>query len=163
MPSYGRQVLSPIIGYPLSALANLQDVDWKSGGLTIDWTTVTAVGTDTTFPDQNVLRTGYKGLRYGQILTKITTGGQFGPYDSAAADGRQLLVRGECYIVHLTVFELALLAGLPAPPSNHPGVFDGGLVWRDRLIITTGAHSLANGPTVAEFEAAFPRISYVKN
>lgn len=163
MPTYGRQVLSPQIGYPLSVLANLEDVDWKSGGLTLDWTTVTAAGSDTTFPDQNILRTGYKGLRYGQIVTRITASGQFGPYDSAASDGRQLLVRGECFIVPQTIFELNIVPGLPNPSSSHFGVFDGGLVWRARMIITTGTHSLAVGPTVAEFEAAFPRVFYVKN
>jgi hypothetical protein len=48
---------------------------YKVGGVTIDWSSVTAVsGSDVTLPDGSVIKIGQKYLRYGQILTKITTG-----------------------------------------------------------------------------------------
>jgi hypothetical protein len=43
------------------------------------------------------------------------------------------------------------------PFSAHPEAIYGGRLWRDRLLITTGTHSLAVGPTVAEFLTAFPQ------
>jgi hypothetical protein len=45
---------------------------YKAGGATIDWTTVTATGSDTTLTDGSVIKTGIKYLRYGQVLCKIT-------------------------------------------------------------------------------------------
>jgi hypothetical protein len=49
--------------------------DLKAGGLTIDWTTVTAVsGSDVTLADGSVIRIGQKYLRYGQVMCKITGG-----------------------------------------------------------------------------------------
>ena len=89
----------------------------------------------------------------GTTTQGTTSRGSFGPYDPSATDGRQTLTRGECFILNETALEA--LAG-----SDHPGVFDGGIVWKDRLLITTGTHSLAAGPTVSEFETAFPRVSY---
>jgi hypothetical protein len=88
--------------------------------------------------------------------------GTYGPYNSAATDGRQNLTRGSCYILNETVTELGPL-GLGEAPSSHPAVFDGGRVWRARLKIN-GANPTSiggNQPSVAAFEAAFPRIQYV--
>lgn len=166
--SFGRQVLGSVVGNQLSALATLDDVDWKPGGVTVDWATVTAVsGSDVTLKDNTVVKVGQKGLRYGQILCQITSGGSsglYGPYDSTATDGRQTLTRGACYIVPQTVLEQGTLAGLPTDATNHPpGVFEGGLCWLARLIIGANAHELgAAGPSVAAFEAAFPRIKYAQ-
>jgi hypothetical protein len=85
------------------------------------------------------------------------TNGWFGPYDPAAADGRQTLVRGNCFIMNETVKQEYL-------HSNHPPVLDGGRVFKARLLQAgTGAASLAAGPTLAAFEAAFPQISYATN
>jgi hypothetical protein len=161
--TYGRQVLSPTIGYPLSVLANLDEVTWKAGGLTLDWATVAAAGSDVTYINGDVLVTGQKGLRYGQILTRITASGKFGPYDPAASDGRQLLVRGDCFILEHTVFENGVIPQLGGPPSNHPPALDGGLLWKDRVLMTTGTHTLAAGPTVTEFLAAFPDVHFAQN
>lgn len=88
---------------------------------------------------------------------------KYGPYDPAAADGRQTLTRGECFILHRTVIETGVAGGVDPGVTDHPAVFDGGPTFKGRLIITAGAHSLAAGPTVAEFEAAFPRVEYVQN
>jgi hypothetical protein len=46
----------------------------KAGGGVIDWSTVAAPGSDVTLPDNSIIRSGLKYLRYGQVLTKITTG-----------------------------------------------------------------------------------------
>jgi hypothetical protein len=79
-----------------------------------------------------------------------TNTGMYGPWDSAATDGRATLAIGDCYVLNRTVKELD-------PFSAHPEAIYGGRVWRDRLLITAGTHSLAVGPTVAEFLAAFPQ------
>jgi hypothetical protein len=67
MPSYGRQVLTTT-GIPVMVLANLEDVDWKPGGITIDWSLVTAVTADTTLADGTVIPNGQKGIEFGTIL-----------------------------------------------------------------------------------------------
>jgi hypothetical protein len=85
-----------------------------------------------------------------------TGSGAWGPYDPAATDGRQTLARGSAFILNVSVREADL-------HSNHPPVIDGGRVWKDRVLMTTGTHSLAAGPTVAEFEAVFPSILYAIN
>jgi hypothetical protein len=78
------------------------------------------------------------------------TANQYGPYDPAATDGRATLAVGDCYVVNRTVKELDSF-------SAHPEALYGGYLWRDRLLVTTATHTLAAGPTVAEFLAAFPR------
>jgi hypothetical protein len=89
--------------------------------------------------------------------------GKYGPYDPAATDGRQTLTKGECFIVNETVLETGISGGLDAGVTDHPAVFDGGPAWKARILMTTGTHSLAAGPTVTEFETAFPRIEYVQD
>jgi hypothetical protein len=79
--------------------------------------------------------------------------GLYGPYDLAATDGRQTCTKGHCFILNGTVKENDLL-------SNHPEAIYGGLVFKERLIATAGTHSLANGPTYTELEAALPRLAY---
>jgi hypothetical protein len=88
--------------------------------------------------------------------------GTYGPYSSAATDGRQNLTRGYCYILNESLTELGPL-GLGDAASGHSGVFDGGRVWRTRLKIA-GANPTSiggNQPSAAAFEAAFPRIRFV--
>lgn len=264
MSTFGRTVLTPATGRPVAVSADGAP-EYKMGGITLDWSTVTAVGSDTTYPDGATALAGQKILRYGQILTKITqrevqtltvtgtpTGGQtvltvvvggishtvtvpynataasaqalfdtalgtnvvtvsggalpgtaltvtfnvsenvaamtkvdaytggsspasavatstqgttsrgsYGPYDPSATDGRQTLTRGDCYILDETVFEHAQV-GFDVLPSDHPAVIEGGLCWKARLLMTTGTHTLAAGPTVSEVEAAFPRLRYAQ-
>jgi hypothetical protein len=130
----------------------------KVGGITIDWTTVAAqASADATFEENVILKVGFKGLRYGQVVTKITTGGKYGPYDPAASDGRQTLTRGECYILNRTVFELDRM-------SDHPEAIDGGAMFTDRILHSgVATHTLALGPTLAEVLTAFPRLQPVKD
>lgn len=43
-----------------------------SGGVTVDWSLVTAAAADTTLPDGTVIKSGEKYLRYGQVLAAVT-------------------------------------------------------------------------------------------
>ncbi len=166
MASYGRQDLGLQVGFDLALSADGYP-EWKAGGVTLDWATVTAVaGSDVTLLDNTVVKVGEKALRYGQVLTKITASGKFGPFDTAATDGRQLLVRGECYIMNTTMREYEPLNALGASlATDHPGVIEGGLIWYARLLLSTATNELGGpaGPTLANFNTAFPRIRYVKN
>lgn len=88
--------------------------------------------------------------------------GKWGPYDPAATDGRQLLTPGDCFILNETVLQNGNFPEFGAN-SDHPAVLDGGTVWKARILMTSGSHSLAAGPTVAEVQAAFPRLQYVQS
>lgn len=262
---YGRQVLTQT-GRDVAVLADLQDAQFKVGGITVDWSVVAAAVAASTLPDQTPIAIGDKFLRFGQIMTKITQsevqtvdlsgaddptggtwdmtilgetltgiaynvsaadlqtliqginhpyagrvtvskagfvytitfptdagnvavittvstsltgagvetitvltttsgaagGGKYGPYDPTATDGRQTLSRGNCFILNRTVKEKGFISSLQTQETDHPQVFDGGTVWKPRILMTTGAHSLAAGPTVTEFETAFPRIAYAE-
>jgi hypothetical protein len=90
--------------------------------------------------------------------------GMFGPYDSAAGDGRQTLTRGECFILNQTVLQGAASPRMPTGPTDHPPALEGGMVWKSRILQSgVAAHSLAAGPTLAELLAAFPRLRLVEN
>ena len=162
MSTFGRQVLTKT-GRDVMVLADLQDAQFKLGGITRDWNTYAPAGAPATLPDQTPIKTGERYARFGQIECEITATGKYGPYDPAATDGRQNLVRGKCFIVNRTVKENGQIAELQSGgASNHPQVFDGGTVWKPRVLISGGAASLAAGPALAAFEAAFPRIAYAQ-
>lgn len=131
---------------------------YKTGGITIDWATVTAVSGDTTIDgDGRIVLDGQKYLRYGTVLCKITASGKYGPYKSDAADGRQTLTRGFCFILDKTVIKEQDLH------SDHPGeVFDGcsGAVYMDR--IASDLEGPADNPAKSSILTAFPEISYVQ-
>jgi hypothetical protein len=153
MSTFGRTSVQSV-GRSIKVTADGRP-EMKAAGVTLDWALVAAVtGADVTLEDGVVVKIGEKYVRYGQLLTKVTTGGKYGPYDPAAADGRQTLARGNAYLVLMTVKENDLR-------SDHPPVMDGGRVFKDRLLATTGAASLAAGPTFANLETLFPRITYV--
>jgi hypothetical protein len=69
---YGRQSSLIVTGSGTQLTADGRP-EWKTGGVTIDWTTIAAVGSDTTLPDGTVIKSGLKFQRYGQLLCKITT------------------------------------------------------------------------------------------
>lgn len=266
MPSYGRQTLTAT-GNPIQVTADGRP-EWKVGGVTIDWSTVVAVSSDTQIPiELTTVPNGQKYLRYGQVITKITvaatdvvtiggsptggtftltvtaggttttanpafnasaatvqaalvalanvgagkatvtgsaggpytivfdnslgavtvggsivglTGGtptfavaitapggdvgKFGPYDPAATDGRATLTRGECFILNETVLQNGLIPALPSGSTDHPAAFEGGRVFKDRLLQSgVATHTLALGPTLAEVLTAFPRLRLVEN
>lgn len=93
---------------------------YKAGGVTIDWDYVPAVAVDTTFEDNVVVAAGTKALRYGSVVYRLS-GGKYG-----LADGSTTLTRGEVYLVNETWLEEDV-------KSNHPGVIDGGRVFKDRV------------------------------
>jgi hypothetical protein len=100
------------------------------------------------------------------VTTAGTSNGKYGPYDSAASDGRQTLTRGECFILDETWLlnpAGGSFAGL-ASTDIIGGVFDGGDIFLDRVLQSgVVAHSLTLGPTKAEFLAAFPLIKITEN
>jgi len=262
MSTFGRQVLSKT-GRDVMVLADLQDAQFKVGGITIDWSLFAAAGSDATLPDQTPIKTGDKYIRFGQVLCRVSqsevqtidlspgsdpTGGtwditsilgnaiddipfdvsatalqalinalatpgadqitvsksgfvytvnfpaslgnvdaitadgsnmttataitistttaglsssdKYGPYDPSASDGRQNLNRGDCWVANRTVLQNSIIPSLNNEVTDHPQVFDGGTAWKQRILMTTGTHSLAAGPTVTEFQTAFPRVAY---
>lgn len=106
--------------------------------------------------------TGGAGTATVATATAGTSSGTYGPYSSAATDGRQNLVRGRCFILNESVTELGPI-GLNTQATSHPAVFEGGKVWRARLNIGGPNPTSIGGnePSVAAFEAAFPRVQYV--
>ena len=256
--TYGRTTLGST-GLPIMVSAD-GSPEWATGGITLDWSTVTAEVSARTLTDGTIIAAGAKGLEFGTILCEIATAevqtltvdatggtftltgngnttaaiaeaataatlqtairslggayaqavvtgsaggpwtitfpfasgdvaalttnaasltggagtaviatstagassGYYGPFSSAATDGRQLLNRGRCFILNETITELGPL-GLATQATDHPGVFEGGKVWRARLKIS-GVNPTSiggNQPSVSEFETAFPRIRYV--
>jgi len=161
---YGRTSLTNNNIFPTRVSADGVP-SYKTAGVTIDWTTVTAVSVDTTLADGSIVRSGNKFLRYGQILTMITASKQYGPYDSAATDGRQTLTRGECFILDETVLQYSSGSPLLGAVNDQTGsLLDGGPVWLARILQAgTGSASLAAGPTLANLLTAFPSIKIVRD
>jgi hypothetical protein len=154
--AFGRQILETT-GRSIQVSADGKPLT-KAGGITIDWTTIAAqAGSDVTYLDGVLVKVGEKALRYGQVVSLITATGLYGPYDPAAADGRQNApVRGECYIVNETFKEDEVA-------SNYPPVLEGGLVFLNRIIQSgVAVHTLALGPTLAELLPAFPTLRLIK-
>jgi hypothetical protein len=71
--AYGRNSLTTNNVFPTRVSADGVP-SYKAGGLTIDWSTIDALGSDATHPDGSVVRSGNKLLRYGQVVCKITGG-----------------------------------------------------------------------------------------
>lgn len=151
MSSYGRQASQTIFIERTQVLADGSDADWKTGGPTIDWSTITPAGTDTPLPDGEVIPAGIRFMQFGEVLARITASGKFGLHRTNAADGRQTLTPGDCFILNKTVRE-------DEAASDHPGVFDGGRVWEARLVVGG-----TNQTTLALLKAAFPCLSYAKD
>lgn len=82
-----------------------------------------------------------------------TSAGKFGPYDPAATDGRQTLARSTLFVLPRTVLEGDMNA-------ENPAVYEGGVLWRERVIATTGSASLAAGPTFANVETNMPLVRW---
>lgn len=66
----GRTLLTNNIVMPTRVSADGVPV-YKPGGITIDWSTVAAPGSDVNLPDGSIIRSGNKYLRYGQVMSKI--------------------------------------------------------------------------------------------
>lgn len=160
--TYGRNTPLPNFGSPIQALLDTIGMAPVVGGITIDWSLIAAVGVDTvtSTPEGLTVKAGQKFLRYGQVLARVTASGKWGPYDTAAGDGRAVVAAGNVCILNETLLENGLL-GFTWKQTNHPLVFVGGRVAKARLLATAGVHSLANGPTYAELQAALPRLDLI--
>lgn len=166
---FGRTSLAQNSVFPTRVSTDGSPV-YKTGGVTIDWSTVAAASGDVTLGDGSIIKDGNKYLRYGQVICRIGSpgtgevSGGYGPYDPLATDGRQTLTQGRCFIVDQTVLRYPSgAANTGAANDIIGGVLEGGSVWRNRLLCTGGAHSLAAGPTETELLAAFPGLFVVRD
>lgn len=154
------------IGTDFGGIARAQVSGAAGGPYTI--TLAKDLGTSTITTTAGAL-TGGGGTAVVAITNATgSTPGFYGPFDPTATDGRQTLVRGACWVLDEILFQYP--AGTPllsAANDQIGGIFDGGRVWKNRVLMAfaaTGlAHSLVAGPTEAEFNAAFPRISYASD
>lgn len=175
MATFGQRVVEKVGGrYTVSASG--KHLVEKDAGVTIYWGAVTAAGSDavvlpsygsvvgTSFSDYNQAADSYvtagdKYIRLGTVLCRISGGtqaGKFAPYGSTSIGGGTLLkTKGNMYVLNRTVFE-------KVSGSDHVPVIEGGKVFKARLVQNgTGAADTTAGPTLAEFEAAFPTVLYV--
>lgn len=153
MSTFGQQAITTVGRTPKVTADGTPMM--KHAGVTIDWGTVAAVsGADVEIADGFVAKIGEKYLRYGQVLTRITTGGKYGPYDPDALDGRQTLTHGSCFVLNETVKE-------NDRASDHPPVLYGGLVFRDRVLAHATTDTLAGGPPLADLLAVMPNLQLV--
>lgn len=152
MGTYGYKEIQRV-GTGIQTLVHLHDAEWKAGGVTIDWGSVTAETTDpyrevrpagetsstnwlsSNAPANEFVYLGEKYIRYGTVLCRIsggTSAGKFAPYGSTSIGGGTLLkTRGNMYICNLSIHE-------QDTNSDHgKGVFEGGLVWKYRLVANT--------------------------
>jgi hypothetical protein len=67
--TYGRRTFGST-GLPIQVTAD-GSPEWKAGGITIDWATVTAEVTARTLTDGTVIAAGAKGLEFGTILCEL--------------------------------------------------------------------------------------------
>lgn len=154
MPSFGQTTIATL-GRTIQASADGRP-EWKEGGITIDWTAVTAVSVDTTLSDGRIVKAGDKYILFATVMCKVTGAGQgntvgkYCPYLSTATDGRQTLTRGSCYLLNQTV----LLSDLH---SDHTPVFYGGLVWGERIA------AIAANPAFATLAAVLTRLQNADN
>jgi hypothetical protein len=153
---YGSNQIASI-GAGMRSLSNPETARWKAGGVTFDWDTVTAVsGSDVTLVDGTVIKIGDKYIRYGTIVTRITDSGKFGPADTGANDGRQIVtnaVRGDAFILDRTV----ILSELGR--SEIVGdCYDAGIAYRDRLNL-----GYSGAPTEANLETMLPGVTFAKD
>lgn len=73
MTSFGQTTVDTI-GASVQVSAD-GSPEMKSGGVSIDWTSVVAIsGSDVTYLDGVAVKVGEKALRYGQVVTRITAG-----------------------------------------------------------------------------------------
>lgn len=147
MATYGYKEVQRV-GSGIQVLVHGKDVNWKVGGVTIDWAAITAESADreirpagetvnTNFlssnaPADDYVYAGEKFIRYGTVLCRISGGtydGYFAPYGSTSIGGGALLkTRGNMYICNMSVHD-----GDVASDHAH-GVFEGGTVWKYRLL-----------------------------
>jgi len=137
-------------------------IEWHPGSVTIDWSTVAAVsGSDLVLVgDQVTVPIGQKVLVAGQVMVEITASGLYGPYDTAAADGRQTMIAGKVGILNMTIIQNGVL-GVTAGNPDNVNILHGGNVHYGRVRHSgVATHSLILGPTLAELLAVLPRLTF---
>lgn len=146
--SFGRTVLGTS-GRPVSITAD-GSPEWKLGGITIDWSTVTAVtGSDETLDDGTVVKVGEKYLRYGTVMILNASSDLWEPAGSG-----DTLVNGETAVLN----ETRVVDSGGVLQSDNVGAIEGGRVWQDRLNVDT-----SDSPDLADLLAALPRLQMVVN
>lgn len=145
-------------GYSTSIIAG-SNPEWLFVGATIDWSAVAALGSDTTYPNGQLVKAGKKVLRYGQVMARRVSDRKFIPYDPAAVTANtQSIARGDVGIVNETVVQDGAF-GLGIYDDEHLGLVTGGPVWLGKLIQAgTGTASVAAGPQLATLLAALPTL-----
>jgi hypothetical protein len=137
--AFGRTLLSANSIMPTRVTAD-GSPRYKSGGATIDWATVAALGADTTYPDGSLLKSGQKVLRYGQVVCKL----------SAAAANTQQTLTGTATG---GTFTLTLLR----PDTNQP-VTTAAIAWNASAAVILAAIQavLAPGQAVSSSGGILP-------
>lgn len=160
MPSYGYTNIGTV-GNSVNLIASdFEDVRWKPGGITIDWTKVTAVSVDTVLTGGTTILAGQKYIPVGTVMVKVTATGLYGPADTSASDGRQTLdatSRGKAFLLNEDVSQNSPLGLVQGNASDHPGVFDTGTIWKALLKVGD-----TNQPTLNNFLLAFPGIAFAE-
>lgn len=108
-----------------------------------------------TLASGQVVPDSVKYIELGTIMTRITASGKFGPADTSASDGREIVtnaVRGDCFVLDRDILYTDL-------DSDHTGeVFDSGTVFKSRLKIGG-----TNQPTEANVETMLPGITFLQD
>jgi hypothetical protein len=71
--TYGRKTGLGTTGNPIEVIADGRTDGFKAGGVTVDWSLITAVAAETTLSDGTVVAIGDKYIRYGTILDLVGT------------------------------------------------------------------------------------------
>ena len=156
MAGYGYQSVEKV-GGGIQVLAHGKDVNWKVGGVTVYWGAITAETADrnitpagesftTNFLSSNAspddyVQVGDRYVRWGTFLCRISGGtydGYLAPYGSTSIGGGTLLkTSGNMYIANQSFRESELHSD-----SAPGGVFEGGTVYKYRLLMNLGTTQL---------------------
>jgi hypothetical protein len=73
----GRNILPYRSGYGAQVIANADPRAFNGfpAGASLDWNLVSAAGSDITLPDTELILTGWRYLRYGQVMCRVTGAG----------------------------------------------------------------------------------------
>lgn len=129
--TFGKRSLGGTTGHGWGCLAEGKFVA-KPVGVTIDWDSVEATEDDVTLADGTVVAAGKKYLRYGQVLVFNSGTGKWTPWTD------ETMVRGEVCILDRTVILGSVVDGLYFGADDHASVFEGGRVYKDRLLVDAG-------------------------